>query len=38
MKKLLVLTVLALIASIGTASAAYKVGLLSDLTGPTSSV
>ena len=38
MKKLLVLTVLALIASISTASAAYKVGLLSDLTGPTSSV
>lgn len=38
MKKLLVLTALVLIASIGSASAAYKVGLLSDLTGPTSSV
>ncbi len=38
MKKLLLLTVLALAATVGTASAAYKVGLLSDLTGPTSSV
>ena len=38
MKKALALTVLAFIVSIGTASAAYKVGLLSDLTGPTSSV
>ena len=38
MKKILALTVLAFIVSIGTASAAYKVGLLSDLTGPTSSV
>ncbi len=38
MKKLLLLTVLALAATVGTASAAYKVGLLSDLTGATSSV
>jgi branched-chain amino acid transport system substrate-binding protein len=38
MKKLLLLTVLALAATVGTASAAYKVGVLSDLTGPTSSV
>ncbi|MDP3429361.1 MAG: ABC transporter substrate-binding protein, partial [Desulfomicrobium sp.] len=38
MKKLLVLTILVLIASIGTAAAAYKVGVLSDLTGATSSV
>lgn len=38
MKKLLLLTVLALVATVTTASAAYKVGVLSDLTGPTSSV
>ncbi|WP_028576671.1 ABC transporter substrate-binding protein [Desulfomicrobium escambiense] len=38
MKKLLLLTVLALAATVGSASAAYKVGLLSDLTGATSSV
>jgi len=38
MKKLLLLTVLALAATVGTASAGYKVGLLSDLTGATSSV
>ncbi len=38
MKNILALTVLALVVSFGTASAAYKVGLLSDLTGPTSSV
>ena len=38
MKKLLLLTVLAFVATVTTASAAYKVGVLSDLTGPTSSV
>ena len=38
MKKLLILTILAFTATLGTASAAYKVGVLSDLTGPTSSV
>lgn len=38
MKKLLLLTVLAIMAIASTASAAYKVGLLSDLTGATSSV
>jgi branched-chain amino acid transport system substrate-binding protein len=38
MKKLLILTLLAFTATLGTASAAYKVGVLSDLTGPTSSV
>lgn len=38
MKKHLLLTLVTLLISIGTASAAYKVGLLSDLTGPTSSV
>ena len=38
MKKLLLLTILAFTATLGTASAAYKVGVLSDLTGPTSSV
>ena len=38
MKKLLLLTVLAITAIASTASAAYKVGLLSDLTGATSSV
>jgi len=38
MKRLLLLTLLTLVAGIGTASAAYKVGVLSDLTGPTSSV
>lgn len=38
MKKHFVLTMLALCLSIGPAFAGYKVGLLSDLTGPTSSV
>ena len=38
MKKILLLTILAFTATLGTASAAYKVGVLSDLTGPTSSV
>lgn len=38
MKKLFLCTITALILSLGTAQAAYKVGLLSDLTGPTSSV
>ena len=38
MKKLIALTVLVLMTAVGSASAAYKVGLLSDLTGPTSSV
>ena len=38
MKKLIALTALVLMTAVGSASAAYKVGLLSDLTGPTSSV
>ena len=38
MKKHLVFTVLALILGLGSASAGHKVGVLSDLTGPTSSV
>lgn len=38
MKKRIILTLLALVVGIGPAQAAYKVGLLSDLTGATSSV
>ena len=38
MKKHLVLILLVLMASLGSASAAYKVGILSDLTGGTASV
>jgi len=38
MKRIIALAILALFLSTGPASAAYKVGVLSDLTGPTSSV